>query len=1459
MARVTLGTGESITVGGNTEIFGTSGAQNVTIIDGSTVTFRSGFNSGGDTIRLNGNASDFSVSFSGSNVTLTSVTDGITVVIPIGVVANTIVFDNGDSRSLSLVNGVPTLGGQAITGTPTALPAGPGVYEVTSSGEVLEGGVLTFTVTRTDTSTAETLQATALGFTNGGTIVDAQQGDDFTVAGATLTFAVGQATRTFTISAPLDAEVEGVEGLRVNIVKGGSQVVATTTALILDGTPEGQTFQLTTGLDTVGTGVPTDLIGSGGNAGTGGNDTIVAVTGEVSLLNPNLGLTGTLTPFDNINGGAGTDTLLVLDNGNPFTSAPNFTGVTVDNVESLDYRAPTRGFLGGAFNVNTAGFDGLENATFFINGSTTQTITLDDETTSTAANGVTPTDVNTSATVTQIGDGDLVINGGGDSLNVTAADGNVFVGGANQNGGLAPTGTAASNSYDTVAITGGRNVTVTDRGAQELATVSVTGTGNNVSVRGAAVTAVNVSNLADTGFRDIDVDVNAAATLTLTGINDADDFGSQLFDINSQGNIRVVTDSSVNGLADLISKGTRVDLVSNGDLALSDINVLGTNATVSIEANGDVGLDNIDGGAENGVPEVFGNSAGSTANDVRNVILSGTGSVTMTSVQQAGNTNDTKTTITSTNVPGGITIFDQLGNDTLFNGSANTGNDNITFGATTEDNSFGGGTDRVTFNSDTFGTTGGTGTSGSFDGGESVGDDDRLVMESNDAATFTSTAQAVVNFEHLELDFQDVAKHDVINLANIGLNDISNVTSDIGAGSEPEISRVLFSGETTGADSVTITAAGLNVTVPLTDDLGDGIPNNGDDAAAIAAKVAAAIDGVNGYSAVVDPDNSEAVIITGPTGVDANVAVSFTDGTDIGAPGREQILGILNNDGRAPAAEDPDTALLELTSVTILNGETITIQYDNVDGTDGEFTFTNTTGQALTQEGGTLADLIVAAANADGDFNDNAVAVRVGNNVRFTALAGETDGDTAFIFNGSNTGLTTGLDVFTLTNEKGSAAITGLDEDAVFVLDGEASADDTLEITLRDNDPLTADEVITVQFEDGDTNLTGLRNAVINAINAQSSLYTANVFAGAEFGFAGVPFIGIGVQIQSINNENLPDLTAADFRFIDDSNVGTPGAAVTVLQQGTTSSVTLNNFISGSTLTLTNTNGNHTVNMKTDTTADVLNLVLAVDAGDHGVVTAKDAETVNIDTTGSLGTDTLDLFGGDLTTLVIEGANGLTLDTNSTKISSIDATGLGGLFTWSADANTVAITVRTGAGDSDVDFSAMTIPGGNASAGTAPITFIGGSGDDVVTTGNLGTSRGTITTGDGNDVVFVGIVDGGNDFWSIKDFDEKDGVSDLEFDVLDFAAAPVFIGRDQELEPTAIFQDYLDQAARGNTVDGNFTAGGIRYFWYDEDGDGDFDATYVVQDNSDSEDFVDGSDTVIRLEGQITLTADNFI
>jgi S-layer protein len=293
---------------------------------------------------------------------------------------------------------------------------------------------------------------------------------------------------------------------------------------------------------------------------------------------------------------------------------------------------------------------------------------------------------------------------------------------------------------------------------------------------------------------------------------------------------------------------------------------------------------------------------------------------------------------------------------------------------------------------------------------------------------------------------------------------------------------------------------------------------------------------------------------------------------------------------------------------------------------------------------------------------------------------------------------------------------------------------------------------------------------------------------------------------------------------------------VAVTTQGSSSSVTLNNFTSGSTLTLLQPLGTHIVNVNANTATDVLNLVLS-NTGDHGSVTANAFETVYIDTTSGPGQDVLDLFDTSLKSLVVTGGDGLTVDTNSTQISSIDASGLGGSLVWAADANTVAITVKTGSGGSDVDFSAMTIPG------LAPITFLGGSGNDTVTLGGVGTSRATITTGGGNDEINVGGTDGGNDYSTILDFDVTNNGS---IDKLDFGGGVFVATRDQVLEPTATFQDYLDQAANGAGT------GAIHWFYWDGD-------TYVVQDNAAGEDFQDGLDDVIKLEGLLDLTALNFV
>jgi hypothetical protein len=1397
MARVTLGTGESITVGGDTEIFGTSGAQNVTILDGSNVLFRSGFNQGGDTIRLNGAATDFVASYNGSNVTLTSVKDGITIVIPTGPIANTIVFDNGDSRSLSLVGGIPTLGGQTLPdireAAPAPLTAGPGSYTIEgSSGN--EGENVTFTVTRTDTTSAETLLFTVQGDTANGTLPAATLGTDvqpLSPANGQVVFAAGAATATITVRLAADTLVEGLEGYKVNVIKGAT-TVASTAAVIIDNNEGGQVFNLTSGVDRVGTDTQLDIIGSAGNTSTDGQDTIVADT-------------GTLNPFDVIDGGEDTDTLIVLDDASLFgPAAPSFAFTDIENVEILNYSSASRGFSGNAFNTTLPvttdvglrpNWEGLEQANIAINGGPTQTVTL-------------RTDTNLN--IRQAGDGDLNIRGGGGSLNVIAADfaeeatdADVRVG---DNG--------AANAWTNITVRGGEDIEITDNDAQELTTVALSDFNEDFTITGGAVSSVSVTGIDDEGngdsFRNGVINSNVAVTVALSVIDDVE------LDLSSSGPALIVNADGASidllGDSDIASSGTLVINSTSGTFVFDD-----AFATSSIGLNaapGAIVVDDVD--SDSGV-----------------VNISGVGSVNIDTVLEVAQTAGT--VITSTN-SGGVTIADELGNNTKFIGTASSGDDNLVFGATDRANSFGAGDDDVVFNADTFGNDSGTdGDNGGFDGGA---DYDRLFMESNDANTFTATAKAVTNFEELVLTGQDIGKADVIDLHNIGLDTVSNVTSNVGnTAPETETVVISFAGLASGP-------SGAGNADTLTFD-GDTISfTDGDNAAAQAAAFVAQYNGPN-WTAVDLGGGQVELTAVNPGFVDDLTAADFvfTDRTSIGVVGFEQGAGapITTDEGNAPVPGIVEVRTLNLNFAQVLLGQTITITEDINGGlfpaADPVFTFT--AAADLTHVGGELATFFVAAWNAPGNsLNARWTASVSGNNVVFTATSvGDQNPFTFFNdptgnFTVGGTGLTAPADTFSIDNATvaGADPILGDDEDVTFVLDGVATG----------NDQIIFDGV-TITLQDGDT-ATAMANAFETQYNA--ALVRNWVVTSTPGGI---------VNISTVDDVNFaPNLSAADFQFVDDTNVGTPSVGVAVTNQGSTSSVTLNNFISASTLTLNAALGTHIVNMKSDTTADVLNLVLA-QVGDHGVVTADDAETVNINTNNNTNAvDTLDLLGGDLTTLVLTGANGLTLDTDSTIVSSVDASGLGGKFTWDAGPNSVNIVVRTGAGGSDVDFTQMTIPGGNASAGTAPITFIGGSGDDLVTTGNLGTSRGTITTGAGFDDIFVGIVDGGNDFWSITDFSAAN-------DDLDFAAASTFLGRDQELEPTAIFQDYLDQAARGNTADGNFVAGGVRYFWYDEDGDGDIDATYVVQDNSDSEDFVDGSDTVIRLEGQITLTADNFI
>lgn len=120
MGRLITGAGYSGTIGGNVTVYGTPERQTIVVADvAGTVTFDASFNKGGDTIVLAKSASAYTIAQSGSTVILS---DGDTrVIIPVGTVANTVQFSDGD-RSLLFSGGVK-IGVQSVTTTATSITA----------------------------------------------------------------------------------------------------------------------------------------------------------------------------------------------------------------------------------------------------------------------------------------------------------------------------------------------------------------------------------------------------------------------------------------------------------------------------------------------------------------------------------------------------------------------------------------------------------------------------------------------------------------------------------------------------------------------------------------------------------------------------------------------------------------------------------------------------------------------------------------------------------------------------------------------------------------------------------------------------------------------------------------------------------------------------------------------------------------------------------------------------------------------------------------------------------------------------------------------------------------------------------------------------------------------------------------------------------------------------------------
>lgn len=385
------------------------------------------------------------------------------------------------------------------------------------------------------------------------------------------------------------------------------------------------------------------------------------------------------------------------------------------------------------------------------------------------------------------------------------------------------------------------------------------------------------------------------------------------------------------------------------------------------------------------------------------------------------------------------------------------------------------------------------------------------------------------------------------------------------------------------------------------------------------------------------------------------------------------------------------------------------------------------------------------------------------------------------------------------------------------------NATDTVSITVGGTTFTTAPGVYTP------TTAAAALAALIDADPA----YTATAAAGVitVTGSASNTPFAVGT-VTSTNNGGGADTITSTF--------GTTTAAAA---GSTAQALTLNNFVNGGTLELTGGASSTTVALTDATgTADVLNIVTKVGAnsGSFGTVAATGIETINItatdnvlDNNGDGANDpvngvSLTLSDAALKNVIVTGnANvNLALNANVVALTSVDASALTGSLIATTNG-TVAQTILGGSG-ADILTS-------NAAFGVADI-LRGGAGNDVLVAGRGMT---TLEGGAGRDVFAINVASNNvNSAATIVDF--------LSGDTIDFAGATTFKSAGISLDSTAVFQDYANAAIN--------SAGVNELAWFVFGGN-----TYIVMDvGANGTSFLNGTDMIVKITGSIDLSTASF-
>lgn len=824
MARLILSSGEAVGLASGTyTVFGTStGSESVSFGATAQVTFDASFNAGGDTITLDGNAGDYTVVRSGSQVILTNAAGG-SFTIPVGTAGATIAFDDG-SRTLAFNSaaGQIELGDQAVTSTAAAVTAGSGgatpeaglPFTLTTSadfGSDFTGGTGSDTFTGLLSGTAANVTIGSLDVINGGLgtdtflILDETGGQNIATAAPLFQMSaienieirsVGAATQTFTGAGIADvAQINVTQAAAATITAKATQSVdvsGATGAITVDGglnvdvtAAAGQTVDVGSGTAASGViNVTSAALGAGVLETNGGTDVTVTASGQT---------TGRVDVGDD---GAAADlasgAIVVNATGAAYTAAG---AVTLGAIET-DGGSTVVVTQVAASSTAAAAADGAaanrtQSAVTVDGGASTTSVSVSQDAAVTAVNAVAAVAaVNEVTTVTfNAASANDVITVGGlsftASVNLTAAQ--VAAAFANLSAGDT-VGSSVLGTYSGAfqASTSSGAVATTAAG---VSTVAFTGVGNTAV---AAATHVDNNAVAVAGIATVITTNGVNAVAAVTGVMGVVGGAIVVDDNATSGSITEISLDGYGAASDITDADALTSLSLSNSAQGITVDAAVTSLTLNVDGiTGGAAIDLDDGAGANNdtITSLVVNSSG-TASAIAVEVAAAT-SLTVNAASNINLTGSTYTALTGVTLTGSANItadFSAAAALASTNASGASGTNTITLNATTSTYTGGSGADAVTLSAaaptkavslgagnDTLNlATGTTSATGALDGG--AGDQDVIAFfKAEDAGTATATALFEAQISGFErASFGATAAGATIDLAN--LDDISYIT-----------------------------------------------------------------------------------------------------------------------------------------------------------------------------------------------------------------------------------------------------------------------------------------------------------------------------------------------------------------------------------------------------------------------------------------------------------------------------------------------------------------------------------------------------------------------------------------------------------------------------------------------------------------------------------------------------------